>query len=115
MYLCNMSVRAIQRIPACLIENVTIAPSSIFAQIHDSPIHELRVLFEFPDHLPKSYGNVTPSAYLALTQGGVPVNQFIRMLLLSLTAITAFVIEDSYVSNAEREIIRHPHIDRFLR
>jgi len=43
------------------------------------------------------------------------VNQFIRMLLLSLTAITAFVIEDTYVSNVEREVNRHPHIDRFLR
>jgi len=43
------------------------------------------------------------------------MNQFIRVLLISFAAISAFIIEDTYASNSELAELRHSHISKLHR
>ena len=54
-------------------------------------------------------------SYLQLTQGGVTVNQIIRLFMLAMAALSAFVVEDTYVTNEELAELRHSHISKIHR
>lgn len=43
------------------------------------------------------------------------MSQFVRFLLLSLTALGAFIVADSYISNSELAELRHSHIAKTYR
>ena len=43
------------------------------------------------------------------------MNQIIRFFMLAIAALSAFVIEDTYVSNAELAELRHSHISKIRR
>lgn len=43
------------------------------------------------------------------------MNQFMRILMIAVAAMSTFVFEDTYVSNEELAELRHSHISKLRR
>ena len=43
------------------------------------------------------------------------MNQIIRLFMIAIAAFSAFVVEDTYVSNEELAELRHSHISKIHR